>query len=258
MLNAKAQRAQRNAPMKQKILLCVLCVSAFNFFGCTPKPQQSVQAPEPATLPTTQPLVPSEPMTLDAALKLIDTRADWTDRPPIDVPRHPAEQFLTDWLIVIDPGHGGEDGGDADARRDYKRGPGGTREAHMNWRVAVLLKRLLDDAGAKVILTRNGDETVSLAARSKVANDAKADLFLSVHHNAGGGPSANYTSVWYHGEVDWSEPDLDVAQCVAHELGRAIRTQVAKTSPIFSDQLMYAGGFGVLRAWEMPAILCEC
>jgi hypothetical protein len=42
------------------------------------------------------------------------------------------------------------------------------------------------------------------------------------------------------------------------ELGRAQRTQVAKTSPIFSSQLMYGSGFGVLRAANMPAVLCEC
>jgi N-acetylmuramoyl-L-alanine amidase len=197
-------------------------------------------------------------MRLEDALKLIDDRTAWTDHPQIDVPRHPAEKFMKDWVIVIDPGHGGEDGGDLDPRASYKRGPTGTREAHMNWRVAVLLKRLLDDAGAKVIMTRNGDETVSLSRRAQIANDASADLFISIHHNAVNNRTANYTSVWYHGEVDWSEPDLDVATSVAHALGRAIRTDVARTSPIFSDQLMYAGGFGVLRPCTMPAILCEC
>jgi N-acetylmuramoyl-L-alanine amidase len=244
----------RSEISNSKIMLCVLCIAALNFFGCLPKSQESPDAVAPAT----QPVASTQPMSLDEAIKLIDNRPAWTDRPAIDVPRHPAEKFLKDWVIVLDPGHGGEDGGDADARRDYKRGPAGTREAHMNWRVAVLLKRLLDDAGAKVILTRNGDETISLARRSQIANEANADLFLSIHHNAGGGPSANYTSVWYHGEVDWSEPDLDIATSIAHELGRAMRTQVAKTSPIFSDQLMYNSGFGVLQRCHMPAILCEC
>lgn len=228
-----------------------LCLSIILFSwspGCSPK--KSAETIEPAT---TQPV----PMALDDALKLIDQRADWTQLPPIDVPRHPAEKFLKDWIIVLDPGHGGEDGGDPDSRASYKRGPTGVREAHMNWRVAVLLKRLLDDAGAKVILTRNGDETVSLARRAQIANEAKADLFISLHHNAVSNSKTNYPSVWYHGEVDWSEPDLDIARYIALGLGKAMRTEVAKTSPIFSDQLMYRTGFGVLRACDVPAVLLE-
>jgi N-acetylmuramoyl-L-alanine amidase len=83
-----------------------------------------------------------------------------------------------------------------------------------------------------------------------------ADLFVSLHHNAGG-KTSNYPSVWYHGSVDDNEPDMDVARHIAQALGREMRTQVAKTSPIFSSQLMYDSGFGVLRACNVPAVLCE-
>jgi N-acetylmuramoyl-L-alanine amidase len=215
-----------------------------------------------------KPLVVQEPqpMQLDAAMRLIDARADWTTYPPINVPRHPAEKFLADMTIVIDPGHGGTDGGNTTTRpASYKAGRGGEKEAHINLRVSLLLERLLKDAGVDVIMTRHGDDTIGLRERAEVANNAKrrrdggtgADLFLSVHHNAGSRTS-NYTSVWYHGSVDDNEPDLDVARYIALELGRAQRTQVAKTSPIFSSQLMYASGFGVLRATNMPAVLLEC
>jgi len=50
---------------------------------------------------------------------------------------------------------------------------------------------------------------------------------------------------------------LDVAKYVAHHLGSQMRTQVAHTSPLMSDQLMYNSGFGVLRQCDMPALLCE-
>ena len=204
---------------------------------------------------------------MDQAMRLIDNRPDWTDRPPIDIPRDPSEKFLKDLCIVIDPGHGGEDGGANSTKpAGYKAGPAGEREAYMNLRVALLLERLLKDAGVQVIMTRHGDDTIDLAERAQVANNAirkrdggkGADLFVSIHHNAGGGPTANYPSVWYHGGVDDNEPDLDIARALALELGRAMRTQVAKTAPIFSSQLMYNGGFGVLRDCEVPAVLCEC
>jgi N-acetylmuramoyl-L-alanine amidase len=225
--------------------------------GCSPKkpvekPQVAVEEPQPMTVPE--------------AMTLIDRRDEWTTLPAINVPRHPAEKFLKDLTIVIDPGHGGTDGGNTSTKpAGYKAGGGGEKEAHINLRVALLLERLLKDAECDVVMTRHGDDTISLRARAEVANNAKrrrdgatgADLFVSIHHNAGSRGS-NYTSVWYHGSVDDNEPDMDVARFIALELGRAMRTQVAKTSPIFSSQLMYEGGFGVLRQCDVPAVLLEC
>jgi N-acetylmuramoyl-L-alanine amidase len=200
---------------------------------------------------------------LDAAMRRLDQRDEWSSYPAVHVPRHPAEKHLRGLVIVVDPGHGGTDGGDADPRPDYKTGPTGVKEAHMNLRVSLLLERLLTDAGALVVMTRRGDDTIGLAERAAIANgyvhpDGRvgADLFISVHHNAGP-PTANYSSVWYHGEVDWSEPDMDVAREIAHQLGWALRTDVAKTSPILSDQLMYDSGFAVLRHCRVPAVLLE-
>jgi N-acetylmuramoyl-L-alanine amidase len=165
----------------------------------------------------------------------------------------------------VDPGHGGEDGGDKSTQpADYKAGPTGQKEAFMNLRVGLLLRRLLSDAGVNVIMTRQGDDTLSLKERAEVANNATrpdggtgADLFISLHHNAVNNPETNYSTTWYHGSVDNNEVELDVAEPIAHALGRALRTQVAKTSPVLSSQLMYPGGFGVLRQCKVPAILLE-
>lgn len=209
-----------------------------------------------------QPPVSAEPMPLDAAMRLIDTRANWTEHAPINVPRHPAEKHLAGMTIVLDPGHGASDG-KTDPK--YKRGPSGIREDDVNLRVGLLLARLLRDAGANVILTRDSDVQMGLRERAEIANNALrpdggrgADLFISIHHNAVDNPGPNYTSVWYHGEVDDAEVALDAGRYIAHRLGAALRTEVAKTSPLLSDQLMYGGGFGVLRACEVPGILLEC
>ncbi len=199
------------------------------------------------------------PTPLDKAMRRLDDRPEWKTFGKIDVPRHPAEKHLAGMVIVLDPGHGG------DAHlKNYKRGPTGVREAEMNWRVAKLLERLLVDCGVHVTLTRHGDEEVSLADRAKVANEVVrpdggkgADLFISLHHNASSRESANFSSVWYHGEADWSERSLDVSKYIAHHLGSRMRTNIAVTSPLLSDQLMYESGFGVLQACEVPALLCE-
>lgn len=199
------------------------------------------------------------PPTLEETVALLDRREDWTYRRPVQTPRHPAEKYLAGWTIVLDPGHGG------DAHiPNYKRGPTGVREAEINWRVATLLARLLRDAGVNVILTRNGDEDVSLERRAEIANEAiradggvGADLFISLHHNGTRRPEVNYTSVWYHGEGDWSLASLDVARYLTHRIAAALRTEVGYTSPLMSDRQMYNSGFAVLRHTCVPAILLE-
>ena len=194
-------------------------------------------------------------LTLDEAMSLLEDRPAWGEVPPVDaarLPRHPAEKALAGLTIVLDPGHGG------DAHLPgYKRGPTGVREAEANLRVAKLLEKLLVDAGVNVILTRDVDRDLSLADRAGVANDADADLFVSLHHNAAGEPGVNYTSVWVHGDLSTAGPELDAARHVARSLGKHLRTDVAYTAPVMSDRQIYRGGFGVLRASRVPAFLVE-
>ncbi len=79
--------------------------------------------------------------------------------------------------IVIDPGHGGKDGG--------ARGRRGTLEKEINLQAALELARLLKDEGIfEVMLTRAGDIFVPLDDRSRMANEFGADLFISLHCNA--------------------------------------------------------------------------
>jgi N-acetylmuramoyl-L-alanine amidase len=262
-------------------MTCFVLLLAMMLVGCGPKTkpgsdrrpitsqpttQPAYQSPLSAARPATQPsnaISTAWPTTVEDAMKLIDARAEWTDLPPINVPRHPAEKYLRDWIIVIDPGHGGTNAGDT-ATRPSNRGPTGVKEAHMNLRVSLLLRRLLADAGAIVVLTRDADASLSLAERAAVANNIRrpdgkqgADLFISIHHNTGGAKS-NYSSIWYHGTADNNEVELDLAKYIGNAMGAAIRTDVGKTSTIFSSHLMYPNGFGVLRACHVPAILCEC
>jgi N-acetylmuramoyl-L-alanine amidase len=79
--------------------------------------------------------------------------------------------------IVIDPGHGGREVGAI--------GPGGLMEKDITLAVArKLVDSLAAKTGARVMLTREDDSVVSLDQRTAIANQYKADLFLSVHMNA--------------------------------------------------------------------------
>ncbi len=80
-------------------------------------------------------------------------------------------------VIVIDPGHGGNDYGAI--------GQKGTREKDIALNISKELAKLIrKDKQFKVIMTRDRDKTVSLERRAKIANEASADLFISIHANS--------------------------------------------------------------------------
>lgn len=86
-------------------------------------------------------------------------------------------------VIVLDPGHGGTDDGMSNPRLQMK-------EKIYTLDVAFRLKKLLETAGHKVVLTRKDDRNLGpdkssdLKKRSEIANRASADLFVSIHFNA--------------------------------------------------------------------------
>lgn len=80
-------------------------------------------------------------------------------------------------VIVIDPGHGGEDTG--------ALGPNGMAEKDIVLNVALRLQKvLIESLGCEVLLTRTDDTFVSLEDRTAFANNNEADLFISIHVNA--------------------------------------------------------------------------
>jgi N-acetylmuramoyl-L-alanine amidase len=145
--------------------------------------------------------------------------------------------------IVIDAGHGAHD-------------PGANRGPHMEknyaLRVASLLKAALEAKGAQVILTRASDVYVGLTERPKMARDAGADLFISVHFNSSGREnSVSGTMTFYH----LSDPDdMILAHCIHPEL---IAVSGLPDKGALSDRRIYQSGFAVLRGAPMPAVLLE-
>ncbi len=208
--------------------------------GCR-APQAHQPAPDGDPMTSVDTLLPEPEGFLEAA---IDSE---------DYPIPPYAKYLAGVRICLDPGHGGNA-----QKSGYKRGPTGVREAEMNFRIARYLQALLETAGAEVLLTRDGDVEISLADRAAMANEWPADLFISLHHNAiGNKPQVNRTSVWYHKDVDYRPANLDLARYLCRGLYDSLALDQITGVPLKSDNLMYEGGFGILRHAGVTAALCE-
>lgn len=107
--------------------------------------------------------------------------------------------------VVVDPGHGGKDPGAIRNRM---------REKDWNLSVGKELARLLQKGGFEVKLTRDNDTFIALSERSKIANNFKADLFVSVHTNASKNRNANGFQVYFRSE---KATDKEAAETAAFE-----------------------------------------
>ena len=107
-------------------------------------------------------------------------------------------------VVAIDAGHGGAD--------DGTRGASGTLEKDITLSIARRLRdRIEGQLGLRVILTRNRDDDVPLDARAAVANNNKADLFVSLHVNASIRRSATGAEVSYLSLEEYGEEARDLA-----------------------------------------------
>lgn len=92
--------------------------------------------------------------------------------------------------IVLDPGHGGSESGAV--------GPSGVEEKDLTLLLARALKSRLESAlGVRVILTRDEDASLPHATRTAIANQNKADLFISLHLNSAFGASARGAETYF-------------------------------------------------------------
>src|SRR5579859_543429 len=92
--------------------------------------------------------------------------------------------------IVIDPGHGGHDTGTI--------GPNGLQEKDLVLEVGRRLGKLLEARlGAEVVYTRKDDTFIPLETRTAIANQQRADLFISIHANSSGDPDARGVETYY-------------------------------------------------------------
>lgn len=161
----------------------------------------------------------------------------------------------TPFTVVLDAGHGGEDGGAVSVW--------GTYEKNLNLAIAMQVKGLLEANGIDVVMTRETDvllydrnvdykgrkKALDLAARQKIAEDTPNAVFVSIHMNS-------YPLPQYHGLQVWYSPNDPHSQVLAKEIQSTVKEYLqpqnnrhvkSSTSSIY-----------LLHHLKCPAVLIEC
>lgn len=148
-------------------------------------------------------------------------------------------------LIVLDPGHGGSDPGAISATLKMN-------EKDINLEVAQEAKRLLEAEGFRVYMTRRDDTYVSIQDRAAVANQLRADLFISIHSNsATRADIKGVETLYYPSEKEPTDfrNNKFLAEIFQNEMVRALGAD--------SHRINAREKLVVLRETSMPAIITE-
>jgi N-acetylmuramoyl-L-alanine amidase len=181
--------------------------------------------------------------------------------------------------IVIDPGHGGHDTGTI--------GPNGLEEKDLVLEVSRRLGRLLETRlGAEVVYTRKDDTFIPLETRTAIANQARADLFVSIHANSSRDSAARGVETYYLNFTSSSEAlevaarenavseksiyelqdlvkkialkeKIEESREFAGDVQASLHSGLAVKSPAIRDRGVKKAPFIVLIGANMPSILAE-
>ncbi len=189
----------------------------------------------------------------------------------------------TDFLVVIDAGHGGEDPGAIGARKTY--------EKHLVLEISKKLEKYLDaQPGIRADLTRKGDYYIPLRRRTKIAVEKNADLFISIHADSFTRKSAHGVSVFalsnkgatserarviankensadMLGGENLSDKDDDLVEVLADlalnkqierslDIGAKVRLRLSSIARMHGNHVEQAG-FVVLKSPQIPSLLIE-
>ena len=164
------------------------------------------------------------------------------------------ENKNTKRAIFLDPGHGGSDSGAVS---------NGLREKDLTLSVYNKVSSRLASLGYSVLTSRNTDKDVDLVSRADQANKSNADMFLSIHFNAGGrGASYGIETYYYMARPEYTpainkdkhnDPErLEKSRKLAQKIQQSL---VSKTGAY--DRGVKRETFAVLRETSIPSILVE-
>ncbi|HKM66306.1 MAG TPA: N-acetylmuramoyl-L-alanine amidase [Candidatus Acidoferrum sp.] len=252
---------------------------------------QPAEMPEKISLPPAP--APAKP--IPAPVKVLNTKSTKTTagtkpdlvQPAVTPqPTRDGQSTLTRTLglkigrIVIDAGHGGHDTGTI--------GPTGLMEKDLCLDVALRLGKLIQQKlpGADIVFTRSDDTFIPLEERTRIANEAKADLFISIHANSSpdhgargietyylnlkGSPeamavAARENAVSQQGIHDLEDlvkkiartEKIDESRELAEDVQESLAKRVQKTARPVKDRGVRKAPFVVLIGADMPSILTE-
>lgn len=149
--------------------------------------------------------------------------------------------------ILIDPGHGGSDGG--------AKSKSGTNEKDINLSISHKLKDKLQEEGYTVYMTREDDvelkpkKKADLEARCKMKQETKCDAFISIHQNKFSSAKCYGAQAWYS---DYKDSEK-FALCIQNSLKDTINNENKRIPKAAKKQ------YKILRdGYEAPAIILEC
>lgn len=162
-------------------------------------------------------------------------------------------QGLQGKLIVVDPGHAGvQPGGWLDPGAIGPRT--GLYEKDVNLNVALKLKNLLEEAGARVLMTHTGQTELTLAGRAFVANNSGADIFVSIHANSANGGGKSGHSTYFYAPA--GDAVLGSQRYNRQKLAALVQRELVKAAGR-KDIGVLEANFAVLRETVVPSILVE-
>jgi len=155
-------------------------------------------------------------------------------------PIHPRERY--DFIVVIDPGHGGSQPGALHH---------GMREADINLDTALIVLEMLEaDGRVRAYMTRYTDVTVANSLRAQMANQT-ADIFVSIHYNAANGRAHGTETLYFVTEHE------NAAGFNSRSLARIMQDQLLAELGSFDRGLRNRPGIVVLNSTRIPAVLVE-
>lgn len=160
---------------------------------------------------------------------------------------------LSGKVIVLDPGHASvQPGGWLDPGAIGKKT--GIKEKDINLGIALKLKSLLEQAGARVIMTHTGQTEFTLAERAWLANNNNADIFVSIHSNYNQGNKVQGHTTYYYAPS--SDPVLNAQRYSRQKLATLVQRELVKSAGR-NDMGALQERFAVLRETRVPSILVE-